>query len=38
VLPYDMLQSQLSIGTVRDLEDFLITDCFYTGKVAAIFV
>mgnify|MGYP001807718599 CR=1 FL=1 len=37
VLPYDMLQTQLSIGTVRDLEDFLITDCFYTGKVAAVF-
>jgi hypothetical protein len=31
VLPYDMLQAQLSISTVRDLEDFLITDCFYTG-------
>jgi hypothetical protein len=31
VLPYEMLQSQLSISTVRDLEDFLITDCFYTG-------
>lgn len=33
VLPYDMLQAQLSISTVRDLEDFLITDCFYTGLV-----
>jgi hypothetical protein len=27
-----MLQAQLSISTVRDLEDFLITDCFYTGE------
>jgi hypothetical protein len=33
-----MLQTQLSIGTVRDLEDFLITDCFYTGEAAAVFV
>lgn len=32
VLTYDMLQAQLSISTVRDLEDFLITDCFYTGR------
>eukprot|EP00878_Enallax_costatus_P025374 GHUV01027146.1.p1 GENE.GHUV01027146.1~~GHUV01027146.1.p1 ORF type:complete len:172 (+),score=51.46 GHUV01027146.1:552-1067(+) len=33
VLPYDLLQQQLAISTVRDLEDFIITDCFYTGLV-----
>ncbi|KAF8059698.1 csn7 [Scenedesmus sp. PABB004] len=34
VLPYAVLQAGLSIGTVRDLEDFIITDCFYAGLVA----
>eukprot|EP00775_Hariotina_reticulata_P005275 gene5275-5510_t len=33
VLPYEVLQRELAISTVRDLEDFIITDCFYTGLV-----
>jgi hypothetical protein len=31
VLPYELLQNALAIATVRDLEDFIISDCFYTG-------
>ncbi|KAF6263762.1 hypothetical protein COO60DRAFT_1488339 [Scenedesmus sp. NREL 46B-D3] len=34
VLPYELLQGALAISTVRDLEDFIISDCFYTGLVA----
>ncbi|WIA42053.1 hypothetical protein OEZ86_009341 [Tetradesmus obliquus] len=33
VLPYELLQGALAIGTVRDLEDFIISDCFYAGLV-----
>lgn len=28
-IPYHLLQQQLDIATVRELEDFLITECFY---------
>jgi hypothetical protein len=35
VLPYELLQGALAIGTVRDLEDFIISDCFYTGGCRA---
>ncbi|GFR46209.1 hypothetical protein Agub_g7748, partial [Astrephomene gubernaculifera] len=35
VLPYARLQSALQIGSVRELEDFLINHCFYSGLVAA---
>jgi hypothetical protein len=35
VLPYELLQGALAIGTVRDLEDFIISDCFYTGEGCA---
>jgi hypothetical protein len=35
VLEYSALQDALAIGGLRELEDFLITDCFYTGKLAA---
>lgn len=32
VLPYQLLSAQLGITGLRQLEDFLITDCFYAGK------
>ncbi|KXZ53888.1 hypothetical protein GPECTOR_6g806 [Gonium pectorale] len=35
VLPYAQLQSALQIGGVRELEDFLINACFYTGVIVA---
>ncbi len=31
VLPYELLMSQLDIGSVRSLEDFLIDAAFYAG-------
>lgn len=31
VLQYTELMSQLDIPTVRELEDFLITECFYNN-------
>jgi hypothetical protein len=36
VLPYEVLQRELDISTVRDLEDFIITDCFYTGRPRSV--
>ncbi|GLC36256.1 hypothetical protein PLESTB_000603200 [Pleodorina starrii] len=33
VLPYSQLQAALQIGSVRELEDFLINHCFYTGVI-----
>ncbi|GIL74697.1 hypothetical protein Vretimale_2332 [Volvox reticuliferus] len=35
VLPYSQLQASLQIGSVRELEDFLINHCFYTGVIIA---
>ena len=35
VLAYEMLRRQLDISNLRQLEDFLITDCFYAGKWVA---
>ncbi|KAG2441640.1 hypothetical protein HXX76_003258 [Chlamydomonas incerta] len=35
VLPYSRLQSALSIGGLRELEDFLINHCFYAGVITA---
>ena len=32
-LAYEELQRELGLRNVRELEDFLITDCFYTGIV-----
>ena len=32
-LAYEELQRDLGLRNVRELEDFLITDCFYTGIV-----
>mmetsp|Transcript_8923 Transcript_8923/g.15470 ORF Transcript_8923/g.15470 Transcript_8923/m.15470 type:complete len:304 (-) Transcript_8923:359-1270(-) len=29
-IPYQLLQKELDIATVRELEDFLITECFYS--------
>eukprot|EP00983_Pelagomonas_calceolata_P063857 1147891-Pelagomonas_calceolata.AAC.6 len=29
-----MLQQQLEIPTIRQLEDFIITECFYTSIIA----
>ncbi|KAF5843686.1 hypothetical protein DUNSADRAFT_10861 [Dunaliella salina] len=34
VISYQMLQQQLEIPTVRQLEDFIITECFYTSIIA----
>eukprot|EP00877_Chromochloris_zofingiensis_P010675 jgi/Chrzof1/5861/Cz16g18140.t1 len=31
VIPYDTLMQQLDIPTVRELEDFIITECFYSN-------
>jgi hypothetical protein len=36
VLAYDMLSRQLDIPALRQLEDFLITDCFYAGGSLAV--
>ncbi|KAL6746638.1 hypothetical protein V8C86DRAFT_1473849 [Haematococcus lacustris] len=33
VIPYTQLQQALDISTVRQLEDFLITECFYAGLI-----
>jgi len=33
VLAYEMLRRQLDISNLRQLEDFLITDCFYAGLI-----
>ncbi|KAJ8748706.1 hypothetical protein K2173_011254 [Erythroxylum novogranatense] len=33
VLPYDELMRELDITNVRELEDFLINECMYTGMV-----
>ena len=30
-LPYDELMGRLEVGSVRELEDLLISDCFYSG-------
>lgn len=35
ILPYAQLQGALDIGGVRELEDFLINACFYTGVIAS---
>lgn len=32
-IPYAVLMEQLNIPTVRELEDFIITECFYTNLV-----
>lgn len=34
VIPYEALQQQLDIPTVRQLEDFIITEGFYTNIIA----
>lgn len=34
VLPYQLLSAQLGITGLRQLEDFLITDCFYAGLLS----
>ena len=33
VLPYDQLMLELDVTNVRELEDFLINECMYTGIV-----
>ena len=33
VIPYEMLQRDLDIPTVRQLEDFIITECFYSNVI-----
>ncbi|GAX77021.1 hypothetical protein CEUSTIGMA_g4468.t1 [Chlamydomonas eustigma] len=33
ILPYATLMQQLDIQTVRELEDFIISECFYKGLV-----
>jgi len=33
VLPYDLLMQQLDVSNVRELEDFLINECMYSGIV-----
>ncbi|KAI8469997.1 MAG: hypothetical protein J3K34DRAFT_521680 [Monoraphidium minutum] len=33
VLPYDRLMGVLDIGSMRELEDFLIAHCFYSGLI-----
>lgn len=33
VVPYSELQQQLQVGSVRELEDFVITNCFYSKVV-----
>lgn len=33
VIQYQTLMQQLDIPTVRELEDFIITECFYTNIV-----
>jgi hypothetical protein len=35
VLQYADLQEQLDIATVRELEDFIITECFYNNILKA---
>ncbi|KAG2485314.1 hypothetical protein HYH03_015987 [Edaphochlamys debaryana] len=35
VLPYSQLQAAIQIGGVRELEDFLINHCFYTGVIVS---
>lgn len=32
-VPYGLLQSQLGISGVRELEDFVITQCMYPGLI-----
>ncbi|KAF7000820.1 hypothetical protein CFC21_016626 [Triticum aestivum] len=33
VLPYDQLMQELDVSNVRELEDFLINECMYSGIV-----
>lgn len=35
VVTYDKLQAALEIGSLRELEDFLITQCFYASIIQA---
>lgn len=35
VVPYDQLMQSLEITAVRELEDFIITHCFYASLVLA---
>lgn len=30
-LPYSRLMGELGVGNIRELEDLVITDCFYCG-------
>jgi len=30
-LSYESIMQQLDLATVRELEDFIISECFYTG-------
>jgi len=34
VISYESLRQQLDIATVRQLEDFIITECFYTNIIS----
>ena len=34
VLPYSLLMSELELSDVRELEDFLINHCMYTGSLS----
>ncbi|PWZ15485.1 COP9 signalosome complex subunit 7 [Zea mays] len=33
ILPYDQLMQELDVSNVRELEDFLINECMYSGIV-----
>lgn len=33
-VPYDHLMQQLSVSNVRELEDLLISDCFYPKLIS----
>jgi len=35
ILPYELLMSELGLGDVRELEDFIINHCIYAGSISA---